>query len=115
MSIARTQQTATEDLFKAVSEHTAEVPVIVVATKLDHFRGIMREQARDLYEPTTYEASPQERMVLDKKYAKYASERIEERTDLIENELKSLDGGHFHGCVAVARSLSRLSPFKLRN
>jgi len=115
MSSARTQQTATEDLFKAVSEHTAEVPVIVVATKLDHFRGIMREQARELYEPTTHEASPQERVELDRKYAKFASDRIEERTDLIENELKSLDGGHLDGCVAVARSLSPLSPFKLRN
>jgi len=115
MSSARTQQTATEDLFKAVSEHTNEVPVIVVATKLDHFRGIMREQARDIHEPTTYEASPQERVELDKKYAKYASESIEERTDLIENELKSLDGGHLDGCVAVARGLSRPSPFKLRN
>lgn len=113
MSSARTQQTATEDLFKAVSEHAVEVPVIVVATKLDHFRGIMREQARELYEPTTYEAGPQERVELDKTYAKYASEKIEERTDLIESELTSLDEGHLDGCVAVARSLFCLSPYKL--
>lgn len=110
MSSVRTRQTATEDLFQAVSEHTAEVPVIVVARKMDHFRGIMREQAREYYEPTTYEASPKERVDLDKKYAEYASARIEERTDLIENELKSLDGGHLDGCVAVARSLSPSSP-----
>ena len=114
MNRDRTQQTATEDIFKAVSEHTAEVPVIVVATKLDQFRGIMREDARNQYE-LSYEASPQERVDLDKRYADYASEKIEERTDLIEARLKSLEGGHSDGCVAVARSKSHLSWFKLCN
>lgn len=114
MNSDRTKQTATEDLFRAVSEHTAEVPVIVVATKLDQFRGIKREDARNQYEPS-YEASPQERVELDKRYADYASEKIEERTDLIEAELKSLEGGHMDGCVAVAKSMSRLSSFKLCN
>lgn len=114
MNSDRTQQTATEDLFKAVSEHTAEVPVIVVATKLDQFRGIKREDARNQFEPT-YEASPQERVELDRSYADYASEKIEERMELIETELKSLEGGHLDGCVAVARSTSRPSLFKLCN
>ena len=114
MNSDRTQQTATGDLFRAVSEHTAEVPVIVVATKLDQFRGIKREDARNQYEPS-YEASPQERVALDKRYADYASEKIAERTDLIEAELKSLEGGHLDGCVAVARSMSCPSWFKLCN
>ncbi|KAL8766023.1 MAG: hypothetical protein Q9194_006392 [Teloschistes cf. exilis] len=108
MNSARTQQTATKDLFKAVSEHTAEVPVIVVATKLDHFRAIMREEAREGEKPSAYEASPQQRVDLDRKYAEYASERIKERTDLIESEFQNFDAGHLDGCVAVARSLSRL-------
>ena len=106
MSSARTQQTATEDLFKAVSEHTAEVPVIVVATKMDNFRGIKREQAREEYEPTTYEASPEERVQLDKKYTEYAADEIGKRIDLIEREIQSLDEGHFDACIAVARSES---------
>ncbi|KAI4104328.1 MAG: hypothetical protein L6R37_003325 [Teloschistes peruensis] len=114
MNSARTQQTATKDLFKAVSEHTAEVPVIVIATKMDHFRAIMREEARGREEPTAYEASPQQRVDLDKKYAEYASERIKERTDLIESEFQNFDAGHLDGCVAVARSLSRLVTIDIR-
>ncbi|KAL8664470.1 MAG: hypothetical protein Q9202_003020 [Teloschistes flavicans] len=119
MNSARTQQTATEDLFKAVSEHTAEVPVIVVATKMDHFRAIMREEAREREEPTAYEASPEKRVELDKKYAEYASEKINERTDLIESEFRNLDVGHLDGCVAIARndhkSIERLNQITLEN
>lgn len=106
MDTARTQQTATEDLFKAVSEYTAEVSVIVIATKMDNFRGIQREQARGEHEPTTHEPSPQERVELDKKYMKFALDQIQKRMDLIEKEMRSLDKGHFDACVAVAKSLS---------
>lgn len=106
MDTARTQQTATEDLFKAVSEYTAEVPVIVIATKMDSFRGIQREQAREEHEPTTYEPSPEERVELDKKYTEYALRQIQEHIDLIEKEMRNLDKGHFDACVAVAKSLS---------
>lgn len=106
MSSVRTTQTATESLFKAVSEHTAEVPVIVIATKMDNFRGIQRETAREKYEPTTYEASPQERVELDNKYSAYAQTEIVKRLGLIETEMASLDEGRFDACVAVARSAS---------
>ena len=112
MSSDRTQQTATEDLFKAASIYASEIPVIVILTKMDNFRGIQREQAREEFEPTTYEPSPQERVDLDKKYTEYASEQIEKRIDLVEKEMKSLDAGHVDACVAIARSLSPKPPSK---
>ena len=114
MSTVRTTQTATESLFKAVSEHTAEVPVIVIATKMDNFRGIQREAARELYEPTAHEASPEERVKLDKQYTEYAQKEIVKRMVLIETEMGSLDEGRFDACVAVARSVSRQSSASLR-
>lgn len=53
MNNARTQQEATKTLFKAISKNVAEVPIIVVVTKMDQFRGIQRQQAREEYEPAT--------------------------------------------------------------
>ena len=106
MSSDRTTQTATESLFKAVSEHTAEVPIIIIATKMDNFRGIKREEAREIHEPTTHESSPKERVELDKRYMEYAQDEIIKRMELIEREMRSLDGGRFDACVAIARSAS---------
>lgn len=70
------------------------------------FRGIQRESAREKYEPTTYEASPQERVELDNKYTAYAQTEIVKRLGLIEREMASLDEGRFDACVAVARNAS---------
>ncbi|KAL8775566.1 MAG: hypothetical protein Q9209_000062 [Squamulea sp. 1 TL-2023] len=96
--------TATESFLKVASEYTAEVPVVVIATKMDEFRGIQRESARELFEPTTYEPGPEEMVELHRKYTKYAQDEIVKRMDMIERELKSLDTGRFDACVAVARN-----------
>ncbi|KAL8881229.1 MAG: hypothetical protein Q9192_007845 [Flavoplaca navasiana] len=99
MSSDRTTQTATESLFKAVSEHTAEVPIIIIATKMDNFRGIKREEAREIYGPTTHEASPEERVELDKRYMEHAQDEIFKRMELIESEMRSLDGGRLDASI----------------
>ncbi|KAL8783816.1 MAG: hypothetical protein Q9213_004362 [Squamulea squamosa] len=104
MNSNRTTQTATESFLKVASEYTAEVPVIVIATKMDEFRGIQREAAREKFEPTTYEPSPEEMVELYRKSTKYAQDEIIKRMDMIEKELGSLEVGRFDACVAVARS-----------
>lgn len=80
--------------------------MIILITKMDRFRGIQRETARDLLEPTTYEASPQERVDLDQKYSAFAAKKVQERIDLIEKEMRGVDKAHFDAFVAVARCLS---------
>lgn len=102
MNSARTQQTATESLFKAVSEYAAEVPIIVVATKMDEFRGIKREEAREMYEEETPDM-----LELDQKCKAYMTEKVRERMELIEQEMQQTEGGRFDACVDVARSMSR--------
>ena len=99
MNSTRTQQAATERLFKAVSEYAAEVPIIVVATKMDEFRGIKREEAREMYEEDTPNVHE-----LDKKCKTYMAEKFRERMELIEKEMRQVEGGRFDACVDVARS-----------
>lgn len=101
MSNVRTQQGATQTLFKAISKSIAEVPIIVVVTKTDQFRGIQREEAREIYEPTT-----DNRDELDRKCEEYVTEQVQQRLDLIESEMREVEGGYFDACVNVARSAS---------
>ncbi|KAL8724974.1 MAG: hypothetical protein Q9166_007648 [cf. Caloplaca sp. 2 TL-2023] len=119
MTSDRTKQTATEDLFKAVSEYTAEVPVIVIATKMDNFRGTQREEKRQQLEPTTDKSSLRDMVNLDNACTDFALNQIGKRLDSIEREIGSLDKGHFDACVAVARndrdSLDRLNRVTLEN
>ena len=99
MNSSRTQQRATETLFKAVSKHAAEVPIIVVVTKRDQFRSMQYGQARE-----TYELSVHNQDQLDKECKEYASKEMQERMELIEKEMQEVDGGHFDACVDVERS-----------
>ncbi len=101
MSNVRIQQEATKSLFKAISKNVAEVPIIVVVTKMDQFRGIQREQAREEYELTT-----DDRDELDRKCEEYVREQVQKRTDMIEKEMRDVEEGHFDACVSVARSTS---------
>lgn len=110
MNSNRTTQTATESFLKVASEYTAEVPVVVIATKMDEFRGIQREAAMEQFKPTTYEPSSEEIVELYRKSKQYAQDEIIKRMNLIEKELRSLDEGRFDACVAVARSSSVVFP-----
>ena len=101
MNNARTQQEATKTLFKAIPKNVAEVPIIVVVTKMDQFRGIKREEAREEYEFIT-----DNRDELDRKCDEYVREQIQKRSDMIEEEMREVEEGHFDACVNVARSTS---------
>lgn len=98
MSSVRTQQTATESLFKAVSEFAAEVPIIIVATKMDIYRSTQRGEAMGKLE------SEGDGENLFKKCKEYAENKIKERTSMIEDEMREVEGGHFDACVDVAES-----------
>ena len=102
MNNARIQQEATKTLFKAISKNAAEIPIIVVVTKMDDFRAIQRGEAEEIYEETTGN-----RDELDRKCKEYVREKVLERNDLIEEEMREVEGGHFDACVSVARSTSR--------
>ena len=104
MGSDRNQQTATAAFFKAVSEHAAEVPVIVVATKMDRFRSIQYGEAREEHESSTNDL-----VELDRKCTDYAAAQLEKRIDLIEAEMREVEGSHFDACVDVARSILRHS------
>ena len=100
MSSVRTQQTATENLFKAVSEFATEVPIIVVATKMDVFRATQRGVAMAKFE------SEEDDSNMFQKCKEYAEQRIKERTDMIEEEMREIEGSRFEACVDVAQSRS---------
>ncbi|KAL8884032.1 MAG: hypothetical protein Q9215_007834 [Flavoplaca cf. flavocitrina] len=119
MSSAQTTQTTIESLFKAVSVNVVEVPIILIATKIDSFGGIRREAAREMIEPILHKASPKELIQLDKLYTKRARYDIFMRMELIKKEMLSLDWGHFDACVAVARddpkSIEDLNKITMQN
>ena len=100
MSSDRTQQTATVNLFKAVSSYAAEVPLIIVATKKDHFEGIQRIEAEQKFKP-----SIDDELQLFRKCKEYAAGQTLERLDLIKEEMRSVDKGHFDACVSVAKGM----------
>ena len=102
MNNARSQQEATQTLFKAISKHDTDVPIIVVVTKMDEFQAIQGAEAREEYGPAI-----DNREELEQKCQEYVVEQVQNRTDLIEGEMGEVEGGHVEACVSVARSTSR--------
>ena len=100
MSSDRTQQTATVNLFKAVSSYAAEVPLIIVATKKDRFEAIQRWEAEQIFQQ-----SIDDELELLRKCKVYAAGQTLERLDLIEGEMRNIDKGHFDACVSVAKGM----------
>lgn len=103
MSSDRNKQTATKSLFKAVSKYATEVPVILVATKMDQFEGIQRIEAEEIFKAKTdneYE--------LFKMCKQHAADQLPKRMALIEEEMRKVDDGHFDACVSVAQSMPHL-------
>ena len=100
MSSDRTQQTATVNLFKAVSSYAAEVPLIIVATKKDRFEGIQRMEAEQ-----HLKESIDDELELYRKSKEYAVDQALKRLDLIKEEMRSIDKGHFDACVSIAKGV----------
>ena len=95
----RTLQTATEKLFKAVSEYASEVPIVVVATKKDDFLdiefGAYRKALKKEGKKVDVEAGEQ-----------YAEEKLRERIETIRSEMESVPGGRLDACLAVSQGKS---------
>ncbi len=101
MGSDRNRQTATESLFKAVSEYATEVPVIIVATKMDRFEGSQRMEAEEIFKPVM-----DDELEFFRKCKQHAADQLPKRLDLIEDEMRKVEDSHFEACVSVARSTS---------
>ena len=103
MNDVRALQGANQTLFKAISENVAEVPIIVVVTKTDEFEAIQWVKARKEYKPTT-----DNRDELDRKCEEDVIHQVQERMDMIEDEMLEVEGGHYDACVNVAQGTVRI-------
>ena len=92
----RTLQTATEKLFQTASQFAAEVPIVVVATKKDDFLdiefGSYRKQLKKDGKKFDMEACEQ-----------HAEEKLQERVEMIRDEMQSVPGGRLDACLAVSQ------------
>ncbi|KAK4546616.1 hypothetical protein LTR36_001833 [Oleoguttula mirabilis] len=92
----RTLQTATEKLFRAVSQYASEVPIVVVATKKDDFL--------DIEFGTCRKALKKEGKRFDEEACEqYAEEKLRERVETIRSEMESVQGGRLDACLAVSQ------------
>ena len=99
MNSARTKQTATQELFKAVSRYANDIPIIVVATKKDQFLAIEFAKARSLlrdYCPPESLLSACDQM---------AATEVDNRLKLIETEMHEVAEGRFDASVCVAQGM----------
>ncbi|KAK0941013.1 hypothetical protein LTR29_007431 [Friedmanniomyces endolithicus] len=96
ISSARTLQTATEKLFKAVSEFAADVPIVIVATKKDDFLEVQFGAHR--------KAMKKDGLKFDEEACDtYAAEKLVERIERIKTEMQSVPGGRLDACVAISQ------------
>jgi hypothetical protein len=92
----RTKQTATEELFSAVAKYAADIPIIIVATKMDEFKGVQWQEGRRIYGPVmTQEVCAQ--------CDEYAADQVSNQLQQIEREMREVDGGRFDASVPVAQ------------
>ncbi|KAF2765736.1 hypothetical protein EJ03DRAFT_354618 [Teratosphaeria nubilosa] len=92
----RTLQTATEKLFRSVSLYASDVPIIVVATKKDDFVDLQfsarRKAMKKAGEKFDEEACEQ-----------FAEEQLQQRLELLRQEMLSVPDGRLDACVAVSQ------------
>lgn len=98
MNSTRTRQTATRDVFKAVSTYATDIPVIVVVTKSDEFAASQFSEARTNPDPSITDAAQ-----LIEFCDAYAANQVQRRIELIGSEMEEVEGGHFDACVGVSK------------
>lgn len=92
----RTLQTATEKLFQAVGQYASDVPIIVVATKKDDFLDIEFGARR--------KAMKKEGLRFDEEACEeYAEGKLQERVDMIKEEMQTVPGGRLDACIAISQ------------
>lgn len=92
----RTLQTATEKLFRAVSEHATDCPIVVIATKKDDFLDLEFSKRRKTLKK---EGKRFDEEACDE----YAEEQLQERIEIIRKEMESVSGGRLDACLAVSQ------------
>jgi len=91
----RAVQTATEKLFKTVSQHAQDVPIIVIATKKDRLFGAkMMEIKTQIHKKEKRKATMEE-------CEQYAEAEVQTRVEEIKEEMLKVEGGRFDDCIAV--------------
>lgn len=100
MSSVRTTQTATNELFQAVSKFSSEIPLIVIATKKDELFATKWQEARG-----KYKNAPDLMATCDK----YADDEVMLRLSVIEDEMEQVRHGRLDACVAVSKGKNSLS------
>lgn len=99
MNSTRTKQTATNEVFKAVSTYATDIPVIVVVTKSDEFRGSQFLEGRAKFETSITDAAQ-----LMSTCDVYAANQVQTRIELIRSEMQEVEGGRFDTCVGISKS-----------
>lgn len=92
----RTLQTATEKLFQTASQFAAEVPIVVVATKKDDFLDIEFGAYRKLLKKDGKKFD-------EEACERHAEEKLQERIEIIREEMQSVPGGRLDACLAVSQ------------
>ncbi|KAK6853685.1 hypothetical protein PG995_010497 [Apiospora arundinis] len=95
----RPTQEATKSLFQAISNYAQDIPVIVIATKMDEFLAIKQGEKRKQLKEQGERVSLESLEAMDE----YAESQLRGRLEKIEEEIHGLEGGRFDACVAVAR------------
>jgi hypothetical protein len=98
LNSARTQQSATIELFNIISQHAKNVPIIIVLTKKDDFIAVKGMEARNKISSAG--------MGMGEYFAamdEYAEVEFCERMRTIESELLEIPGGRFDASVGVSR------------
>lgn len=91
-------QKSASKLFPIISQYAGDIPVIIVATKKDEFEAVKEKEARMRLQKQgrpaweVWEAIEQE-----------AQKELRLRTQQIEREILSLEGGRFDACVAFSK------------
>ena len=96
MNTPRVKQSATEELFEKVSKYAKDVPIVVVATKMDEFFGTQFQNAREEYEHAISDLGQ-----LLQRCDLEAKDEVQERVRLMAKELGEVEDGRFDSCVAV--------------
>lgn len=93
---ARAKQTAAEKLFKVVSQHAKDVPLLIIATKKDEFEDMKAGERRR-------QAKKEGITISEEDIDSYAEHQLQERLCKITEEMHEIAGGRIDECVAVSQ------------
>lgn len=93
---ARAKQTATEKVFKVVSQHAKDVPLLIIATKKDEFQDMKAGERRR-------QAKRERVAISEDEIDAYAEQQLQDRLCKIKEEMHEIAAGRIDDCVAVSK------------